>query len=104
MTPHMTIGGERAAARAHFAVINPATEEPLDDAPACQRDQLDAAFEAALKAFPAWSNDEDTRLAMLAELADRIVEAGPELVDLLMLESGKPRDLAEIEISACKMW
>ncbi|HEY5873733.1 MAG TPA: aldehyde dehydrogenase family protein [Ilumatobacteraceae bacterium] len=104
MTPHMTIGGERAAARAHFAVINPATEENLDDAPACQRDQLDAAFEAALKAFPAWSNDEDTRLAMLSELADRIVAAGPELVDLLVLETGKPRDLAEIEISACKTW
>lgn len=104
MAPMMTIGGERAAATGHYPVVDPATEERLDDAPACSAQQLDAAFEAATKAFPAWSTDDAARVGLLLELAERIVEAGDEIVDLLVAESGKPRDLAELEITASKMW
>ena len=104
MAPMMTIGGERVAASALYPVVDPATGARLEDAPACTEQQLDSAFEAAAKAFPAWSADEPARVALLRELGDRIVAAGDEIVDLLVAESGKPRDLAELEVTASKLW
>ena len=104
MAPMMTIGGERIAASAQYPVIEPATGSRLEDAPECSQEQLDAAFEAAAKAFPTWSADEEARVTLLGALADRIDAAGDEIVDLLVAESGKPRDLAALEITASRLW
>ena len=45
----MTIGGDTVPAAESFGVINPATGEPFADAPDCSREQLDAAFDAAVQ-------------------------------------------------------
>lgn len=103
-SPGMTIGGESVLATAGYEVIDPATEQPLADAPECSPQQLDRAFASAASAFPAWSADEDHRRDLLSKLAESIVAAGEELTDLLIAETGKPRDLAAIEIVASKMW
>ena len=85
-------------------VVNPATGEAFAEAPDCSPEQLDEAFAAAAAALPAWAADEDARWAAMVELAEAIVAAGPELLDLVVLETGKPRALAEVETIASDAW
>ncbi len=54
MTFTMTIDGQPQPASGSFAVLNPATEDVVGQAPECSRDQLDAAVAAARRAAPEW--------------------------------------------------
>ena len=49
------MNGKLVSGTATRAVINPATEDVLADAPLADRAQLDEAVAAAKAAFPAWS-------------------------------------------------
>ncbi len=106
ITPLMTIGGKGVAGReAPIAVINPATEEIIGEAPGCSREQLDEAIAAASAAFPGWSaRPFDERKKMVAALAQAIMENGEELTRLLTLEQGKPLAAAEDELQGAAYW
>lgn len=104
MMPGMTIGGEAVTALDGFAVINPATEDAVGDAPSCTLAQLDLAFAAAAATQPSWNADEDNRRALLVKLGEAIEAAGDELIELMTVETGKPRELAAIEVLASKLW
>ena len=102
--PGMTIGGAAAGPVDTFPVVDPATGEVFAEAPRCTSAQLDAAFEAAASAFRAWAADEERRRELLLRANDAIAEAGDELVELLVAESGKPTALAALEIGASDLW
>jgi acyl-CoA reductase-like NAD-dependent aldehyde dehydrogenase len=51
----LLINGKLTSGAATLAVVNPATEEVLADAPRADHAQLEAAIAAAKAAFPAWS-------------------------------------------------
>lgn len=100
----MTIGGERVAAATTFDVINPATGEPYAPAPACTREQLDSAFDAAAKAYRDWKADEAGRRTALADAANILFGAGEQLAPLLTAEQGKPIGDANMEVLGAGVW
>jgi acyl-CoA reductase-like NAD-dependent aldehyde dehydrogenase len=95
----MTIGGEWVRGSDSFGVINPATEKVFEHAPECTREELDAAMDAACRAFPAWSQDEDRRRQSLLDCAEAIGRHAEELAPLLTREQGKPLAAARKELA-----
>jgi betaine-aldehyde dehydrogenase len=72
-------------------VINPATEEVIDEAPRGGPADVDAAVAAARKAFPDWRRTPGVeRAEKLHHAAARIREDREELAILLTREGGKP--------------
>jgi acyl-CoA reductase-like NAD-dependent aldehyde dehydrogenase len=100
----MTIGGDSVPAADSFEVVNPANGEAFAHAPACTRDQLDAAFDSAAKAQRDWKLDEAARRATLLEMADVLFASAEEVAPILTAEQGKPLDQAAMEVFASGMW
>jgi betaine-aldehyde dehydrogenase len=88
------IDGEPADAAdgATETVVNPATAEPLAEAPLSSAEDVDRAVEAAQRAFESWgvTTPKDRSLALL-KLADLVEEHAQELADLESADAGKPR-------------
>ncbi|MCK0196490.1 gamma-aminobutyraldehyde dehydrogenase [Ancylobacter sp. 6x-1] len=73
-------------------VLNPRTEETLIELPEASVEQIDAAVNAAEKAFTAWSRTTPAeRSALLLKLADRIEQEAEGFATLEALNCGKPR-------------
>src|SRR4029453_4061990 len=91
--PEMLIGGEwrQATASEVIEVVNPATEETVDEVPAASVADIELAVENAKRAFPGWSTtDVEKRAAILATAAQLIEENAKELAAKLTAEQGKP--------------
>jgi betaine-aldehyde dehydrogenase len=73
-------------------VLNPATGEPIAEAPLSTAEDVNRAVEAARAAFDGWSTTTpgDRSLALL-KLADALEENADELSDLEATNAGKPR-------------
>jgi len=88
------IDGEPAdpADGATETVLNPATAEPLAEAPLSSAEDVDRAVKAAHRAFESWgvTTPKDRSLALL-KLADLVEEHAEELADLESADAGKPR-------------
>ena len=86
----MLVGGDRVAGgRGSYAVVNPATEQEVGQAPEASVAQVAASAAAAAEAFPAWSRTRpDERAALLGRLADLLATQSPELVPLVQAETG----------------
>ncbi|MHB1710916.1 MAG: aldehyde dehydrogenase family protein [Acidimicrobiales bacterium] len=100
----MTIGGDSVPAGGSFGVHNPASGEVFAHAPECTRDQLDAAFDSAAKAYSDWKTDELARRATLLKMADVLFASAAELAPVLTAEQGKPLGDANIEVFAAAIW
>ena len=100
----MTINGAAAPAEATFGVINPATGDVFDEAPACTREQLDAAMQAAANAFQTWRQNEAVRRSLLGACSDAIKTHADELARVLTQEQGKPLAKAAGEIAGAAKW
>jgi acyl-CoA reductase-like NAD-dependent aldehyde dehydrogenase len=100
----MTIGGGAVATEATFDVVNPALGAPFAEAPDCSRAQLDAAFDAAAKAYRDWRTDESARRAALLAAAEALVGAAGEIAPILTAEQGKPIGEATIEVYGAAAW
>ncbi len=101
----MTIGGAALRGEAFIDVLNPATEAVIAAAPDCSREELDAAVEAAGKAFQAWSAMPfDERRALLLRLADALLEQAEPMARLLTSEQGKPIADAINEVGGAAMY
>ena len=73
-------------------VLNPRTEETLVDLPEASVEQVDAAVNAAEKAFVTWSRTTPAeRSGLLLKLADAIEKDGEAFATLEALNCGKPR-------------
>ncbi len=86
----MTIDGAQHSAPSTYGVINPATEEVFAQAPACSREQLEAAVAAAKRAFGAWKRDEPARRSALRAAAELLKQKAQEIGVTLTKEQGKP--------------
>jgi betaine-aldehyde dehydrogenase len=73
-------------------VLNPATGEPIAEAPLSTAEDVDRAVAAARRAFEGWSTaTPGDRSAALLKLADSIEENAEELADIEAADAGKPR-------------
>ena len=88
------------ASRKHFQTINPATEQALSDIAAGGPKDVDAAVQAAKKAFRGWAGlDPRERAKYLFRLARRIQERARELAVLETMDGGKPiRESRDVDL------
>ena len=72
-----------------YAIVNPATEQVVGEAPEDSVDQVEAAAAAAAAAFPAWSRTSpQERAALLDRAGDIIRDHIDELIPLVQAETG----------------
>lgn len=89
----------------HFDVINPATGAPFAQCPAGSLGQLDQAVQAARRAFGQWrQSTHEERRECLRRIADDIEREAGELARLIVLEQGKPLELAISEVMGGVAW
>ncbi|MFC6668761.1 aldehyde dehydrogenase family protein [Marinobacterium aestuariivivens] len=102
----LIIGGQSLAGdRGSFAVLNPATEEVVAQCPFASPEQVDQAVKAAAEAFQSWQHSSDeTRVAALGAIADKLEAHAGELAEIITLEQGKPLDLARFEVGGAVAW
>ena len=80
----------RSAATSVLPVINPATGEKLGETPLSPAAELDAAVQAAVRAFPAWRRVPVTeRVQFLFRLKTLLEEAFEDLSRTITMECGK---------------
>jgi acyl-CoA reductase-like NAD-dependent aldehyde dehydrogenase len=94
----MWIGGRRVSAASGQSLqnIDPVTEQPLASVPRGEAVDVDAAVQAARKAFvdPAWADmSPDRRGRILNQIADVIEEHADELATIDSVNMGAPRML-----------
>lgn len=86
-----TIDGKPVSTDTVLRIVNPATEAVIGEAPDCGEAELDAAVDAARRAFPEWrALPIEARQAKLLALGAAIAEHKDELMRLLTAEQGKP--------------
>jgi succinate-semialdehyde dehydrogenase/glutarate-semialdehyde dehydrogenase len=98
----MIVGGApRAAASGALSEIhNPATDELVDTVPRGEAADGEAAVEAAVGAFPSWTQTAPARrAAILLRAAELVGEHATELATLLTREQGKPLRESSLEIA-----
>ena len=89
------IGGAFVATGATLDDVNPATEEVIARIPDSDAGDVDAAVEAARRAFPSWSRTPAAeRSRLLLRLADLIENNLDELARLESIDNGKTISLA----------
>ena len=88
--PNLLIDGEWVpASGGTYEIINPATETVVGHAPNATADDALAAARAAKDALPAWSAlSADDRASLMAKAADAIRAKAPELLPLVIAETG----------------
>jgi acyl-CoA reductase-like NAD-dependent aldehyde dehydrogenase len=86
----LLIDGQLVTGEAGTApIVNPATEEVVGYAPEASVAQAEAAARAAQEAFPKWaSTPVAERAELLTAVTDRLMKAAPELVPLIIAETG----------------
>ncbi|GAA2358283.1 aldehyde dehydrogenase family protein [Streptomyces carpaticus] len=82
-----------------FAVTDPATGEPFDEAPDQQPAELDAVIGRAERAWHDWRADPAARTTALRAAADTVEAAGDDLARLLTREQGKPLAESHAEVA-----
>lgn len=91
---------EPAGTGATFDVTNPATGEKIGTVPDCGEAETQRAIEAAVAAFPAFSDMVlSERLDLLWKLHDVLLDHQEELATILTREQGKPLGEARGEIA-----
>jgi len=88
-------------------IFDPATGEPVGEAPVHTVADLQHAVDVALAAQPAWAaSGHEARSAALLKAADAVEARAEELAQLLSREQGKPLNgpNARFEVGACAAW
>jgi succinate-semialdehyde dehydrogenase/glutarate-semialdehyde dehydrogenase len=100
---YLLVDGQRLGreGRRTVPVVNPATEEILGELPLANASDLDAALEAAKRAWPVWrALGPQQRGKILRKAADLIRERGEGIARLATLEEGKALPEARMELNA----
>ena len=100
----MTIDGSPAPTEKTFGVVNPATGQVFAQAPDCTKQQLDAAFESAAKAYRDWKLDEKLRREVLHKAGDALFAAAGDIGPVVTSEQGKPLSEGATEAFAAGIW
>ncbi len=97
----LLINGTWVEGREKLSVLNPADEEVIGTASMATQAEVDAAVEAAERAFQTWSRTPPAhRAALLRRAAQLVRERLDALARLLTLEQGKPLKDARGEVQA----
>ncbi|WP_284990614.1 aldehyde dehydrogenase family protein [Arthrobacter sp. efr-133-TYG-120] len=103
-----TSTSERATSTAKSRTIfDPATGEPVGEAPVHTLEDLEVAIRGAAAAQPAWAAlGHEARSAALLKAADAVERSAEELAHLLSREQGKPLNgpNARFEVGGCAAW
>ena len=101
-----TIDGRAVAGDdGHVEVIDPALGTSFTRAPRASLAQLDAAVDAAARAFQHWQHSgDDARREALTRIADAIDSDAEVLAELVVREQGKPLALARMEVGGAAAW
>lgn len=87
----MTINGRQISTSDYLDIKNPANGDCVGTMPIAGSPELDAAVNAARKAFPAWSGMEDSaRQDICCEIGKVLENNAEELARLITAEQGKP--------------
>ncbi|SDT28681.1 Acyl-CoA reductase [Pseudomonas asplenii] len=98
-------GAQVAGEQGQFDVINPATGAAFAQCPAGSLGQLDQAVEAAQAAFKSWRHStHPDRCERLLAIAVDIEREADSLARLIVLEQGKPLELAFSEVMGAAAW
>lgn len=102
----MLINGVQVAGEnGQFDVINPATGAAFAQCPAGSLAQLDQAVAAAQAAFKTWRHSTHAlRCERLLAIAEAIEQDADALARLIVLEQGKPLELALSEVMGAAAW
>ena len=88
-----------------FNVVNPASLDIVATCANATRDQLDAAVDAAGRAFSSWQHTSQEELkSILNRIADEIMDNRDEIARLIVAEQGKPLALAIGEVEGGVAW
>ena len=88
-------------------IFDPATGEPVGEAPVHTLEDLEVAIKGAAAAQPAWAAlGHEARSAALLKAADAVERSAEELAHLLSREQGKPLNCptARFEVGGCAAW
>lgn len=94
------IDGKLRTGTHFYEVVNPANGQAFALCPDATQDDLDDAVAAARREAPAWrARSPESRRALIAEFADRMVSAAEDIAPLLTCEHGKPLEQAKFELT-----
>ncbi len=94
----MLIDGKTVLSKGAIDVVNPATGQKIGQVPEVDAAAIQSALGAAEKGFKIWSaNTPAERKTIILHYADLLEENSERLTDLLIAETGKPRDNAEYD-------
>ena len=89
--PRLFIGGEWVSTGSTLPTVNPASGAVLTEVPVAGEAEVDAAVQAATRAFPLWRDTAPTqRAALLWRLGDLVGSHLEELATIEVLDNGKP--------------
>jgi acyl-CoA reductase-like NAD-dependent aldehyde dehydrogenase len=93
------IDGALVPGSRHFDVIDPSTGTPFARCPDATRADVDAAMDAAARAFAgAWAHDEGLRRRTLVHMSEALAAKAEEIGRLVCQEQGKPLAAATGEV------
>jgi acyl-CoA reductase-like NAD-dependent aldehyde dehydrogenase len=86
-----------------YLIVNPATEQPVAEAPEAGVEQVADAVTAARTAFPAWARRPAAeRAELLTKLADAFERRIPDLAPLVQAETGATMRVAKsLQVTQC---
>jgi aldehyde dehydrogenase (NAD+) len=86
-------------------VIDPATEQIIAHAPVASDDQVDAAVEAAHRAFATWQHSTfEQRHEVLRQIVARIRARAEDIAEVITLEQGKSIIAARLDVELSIAW
>jgi acyl-CoA reductase-like NAD-dependent aldehyde dehydrogenase len=100
----LLVGGDRVAGDAGtYAIVNPATEQVVGEAPEASASQAENAAQAAADAFPAWSRTKpEERAELLNKAADLLRDRMDDLIPLVQAETGATiRVASTMQVPTC---
>ena len=101
----MLIDGKLVAAADDMDVVNPATGKAFTKSPRASESDLNAAVEAAQKAFKSWKNTPiEERRAALKKAGQTLMAHADQLASLFTKEQGRPTAQAKEEILGGGYW
>lgn len=94
------IDGKAVTTDRCLSVVNPANEETIASVAGADEAAVISALEAANRAFPAWAQTpHGQRKAAVLRYVDLLERERARLADLLVLETGKPSETADYEVT-----
>ncbi|KAJ9616404.1 hypothetical protein H2200_000122 [Cladophialophora chaetospira] len=93
------VAGAPRSSKQKYHGIDPTTKKPNWDVPVATPDDIEEAVSAANKAFASWKTTSwEHRTERIARFKDALEAYQEELTDLLLKETGKPRQFGAAEV------